>query len=144
MIPRDGKYGVLSHRDSLDKQNMLGRREQVVGGLDESKSIDIVLSPGEMSLHDPLVVHGSGPSRSATRRVGFAIRYVPASVRQANGRLNSATHVRGRDYGHFEPEFAPEGLFHAEAVRRHRQVLRLGMGVIFGDAGAAHASPGDK
>jgi non-haem Fe2+, alpha-ketoglutarate-dependent halogenase len=90
-----------------------------------------VLAPGEMSLHSPLVVHGSNPNRSAGRRTGFAIRYIPGDNHQTGGRRNSATLVRGRDHGHLERERAPEGLFHPDAVSRHKDALRQGFNVIF-------------
>jgi len=40
---------------------------------------DNVLKAGEFSLHDVYLVHGSEPNRSARRRAGFAIRYMPAA-----------------------------------------------------------------
>jgi non-heme Fe2+,alpha-ketoglutarate-dependent halogenase len=111
---------------------MLGRREEVVEGVDESAAVDLVLRPGEMSLHDPMIVHGSAPNLSSMRRIGFGIRYIPAGVGQRDGQRNSATLVRGRDHGHFELEQAPAAAFHPDAVRRHQHALRLGMAVIFG------------
>ena len=122
----------LPHRDSGDRFNMLGMREEVSGDFDISQAVDLELDPGEMSLHDPLVVHGSEPNHSTERRTGFAIRYIPADVAQTQGLQNSATLVRGRDRGHFALETAPEGLFHPAAMRRHADILRRGMEVIFG------------
>lgn len=133
MIPGSNRQAV-PHRDSGDRLNMLGRREMVIDTVEETDAVDIVLAPGEMSLHDPLTIHGSEPNRSTSRRVGFAIRYIPGDVGQRHGLRNSATLVRGRDHGHFDLETAPEGLFHPDAIRRHRKVLRSGMEVIFGDA----------
>ena len=34
---------------------------------------------GEFSLHDVYLIHGSNANRSAKRRAGFVIRYMPAS-----------------------------------------------------------------
>ncbi|MDQ6437385.1 phytanoyl-CoA dioxygenase family protein [Mesorhizobium sp. LHD-90] len=124
----------LAHDHPEDPNNMLGRREQVVADIDEETAVDIVLRPGEMSIHHPLIIHGSEPNLSSGPRVGFAIRYIPASIRQLDGLENSATLVRGRDHGTFVLEQEPEGEFHPEAVKRHRMVLRRGMSVIFGDA----------
>jgi hypothetical protein len=124
----------LAHDHPGDRNNMLGRGERVVADIDESAVVDLVLAPGEMSLHHPLIVHGSDANVSDRPRVGFAIRYIPAAIRQINGAPNSATWVRGRDHGHFEREQAPEAEFHPDAMKRHRRVLRQAMGVIFGDA----------
>jgi hypothetical protein len=47
---------------------------------------NVVLAPGEMSLHDIDVLHGSGPNLSLQKRVGFAIRFVTAEARTPAGR----------------------------------------------------------
>jgi hypothetical protein len=49
--------------------------------VDERAAVDVVLSAGEMSLHDADVLHGSGPNRSDRKRVGFVIRYVTPAAR---------------------------------------------------------------
>jgi hypothetical protein len=36
---------------------------------------------GAFSVHDPFIVHGSAPNRSARRRCGLTIKYVPTSIR---------------------------------------------------------------
>src|SRR5262245_21542176 len=36
---------------------------------DEQAAVDVVLRPGEMSLHDADILHGSGPNRSGEKRV---------------------------------------------------------------------------
>lgn len=123
---------VVSHRDSGDRLNLLGMREAVDEPIDPSAAQDMVLAPGEMSLHHPLVIHGSEPNHSGSRRVGFAIRYIAGDVRQTDGLENSATLVRGRDRGGFMLEVPPEGPFHPAAMRRHADVVRRGMRVIFG------------
>ena len=46
---------------------------------DEAGAVDVVLEPGQMSIHDVYMVHGSTANRSAKRRAGLAIRYMPAS-----------------------------------------------------------------
>jgi non-heme Fe2+,alpha-ketoglutarate-dependent halogenase len=123
---------VVAHRDSQDRLNMLGMREEVVEPLDIDAAVDMALAPGEMSIHHPLVIHGSEPNTSGARRTGFAIRYIAGDVGQTDGLRNSATLVRGRDHGLFDLEQPPEGAFHPDAMRRHAEVLRRGMRVIFG------------
>lgn len=46
---------------------------------DEGASVDVELAPGQMSLHDVYMIHGSNRNASARRRAGLAIRYMPAS-----------------------------------------------------------------
>ena len=128
-------HAVLEHRDNGDARNMLGRREEVVAEVDEAKAVDVTLAPGEMSLHDPLIVHGSNANMSDERRIGFAIRYIAGDIGQRAGLRNSATLVRGRDHGLFDLETEPEADFHPAALRRHARALRQGIDVIFkGDA----------
>jgi hypothetical protein len=127
---------VVPHEDTSDPDNLLGRRERVLAEFDEASAVDAELAPGQMSIHHALVIHGSEPNRSGSRRTGFAIRYLPAEVAQADGRQNFATLVRGRDPGTFALETAPAADFHPDAVALHAQSLRAGMRVIF--EGAAH------
>ncbi|MBV8978146.1 MAG: phytanoyl-CoA dioxygenase family protein [Alphaproteobacteria bacterium] len=119
------------HIDTGDSRNLLGRRESVDEALDDTGAIDAELKPGEASLHDALILHGSEPNRTDGRRVGFSIRYIPASVRHVGPGRNSATLVRGRDHGGFDLERKPEGEFHPAAMARHRDVLRRAMSTIF-------------
>ena len=46
---------------------------------DEADSVDVELEPGQMSLHDVYMIHGSNRNTSSRRRAGLAIRYMPAS-----------------------------------------------------------------
>ena len=60
--------------------------QEVTVEVDErAKAVDIVLAPGQMSLHHGRVVHGSAPNRSGDRRIGFNVQYLPTHVRQVVG-----------------------------------------------------------
>ncbi|MGH7202318.1 MAG: phytanoyl-CoA dioxygenase family protein [Planctomycetaceae bacterium] len=63
---------------------------------EEGPIIDVVLRPGEMSLHDSDILHGSGANRSASKRVGFVVRYVTPEARPPVDDA-PALLVRGRD-----------------------------------------------
>jgi ectoine hydroxylase-related dioxygenase (phytanoyl-CoA dioxygenase family) len=43
---------------------------------DEEDVVKVDLKPGEMSLHNPDILHGSKPNVSAEKRVGFVIRFI--------------------------------------------------------------------
>lgn len=45
----------------------------------EEDAHDIVLEPGQISLHDIYMVHGSKPNRSAHRRAGYVLRFMPTT-----------------------------------------------------------------
>lgn len=119
------------HIDAGDPLNLLGRREEIAEPVDETQAVDMVLRPGEASLHDCLIVHGSEPNLSPARRVGLSLRYVPGNARHTGKERNSATLVRGIANGNFELEDRPEGEFHPAAVARHATVLRRAMSTIF-------------
>lgn len=114
----------LPHHDTFAEQNILSRGQEVTVEVDERQAVDIVLAPGQMSLHHGRVVHGSAPNRSGDRRIGFNIQYLPTHVRQVVGRRDSATLVRGVDrYGHFAEECRPSADFTPEALLAFRQGL---------------------
>ena len=133
MIPGSQDAGALDHRDTFAKDNLLTRGQEVAVEVDEARAVDIILEPGEMSLHHIGIVHGSEANISAIPRIGFAIRYIASHVRQIGGRT-TATLARGVDeHGHFDPEPRPgadydaDGLaFRANALARQHAVLYAG------------------
>jgi hypothetical protein len=46
---------------------------------DPADAVDIELEPGQMSLHDVYMIHGSNPNLSPHRRAGVAMRYMPGT-----------------------------------------------------------------
>lgn len=75
-IPGSHKLGVLDH-ENIQDPNLLNRRgERIRMDVDESKAVDIVLRPGEMSLHHTNIVHGSKANSSDGPRIGFIVRFV--------------------------------------------------------------------
>jgi len=76
-IPGSHKLGLLDHENVSDDPNLLNRRgERIRMDVRESDAIDVVLRPGEMSLHHTNIVHGSNPNRSDGPRIGFIVRFV--------------------------------------------------------------------
>jgi len=127
----------LAHRDTFAPHNLLSRGQEIAVDVDDSRGIDVLLRPGEMSLHHVRMVHGSPANRSADRRIGFAIRYLPTYVKQIAGERDSAMLVRGVDeHHHFDPEYppaydlAPEArAHHAAVVAQSAKILYRGTGV---------------
>src|SRR4051812_2387039 len=134
VVPRSHTMAQIPHHDTFRPENLLSRGQEVMVDVDDAEAETLVLKAGEMSLHHVRLVHGSEPNPSDSRRIGFAIRYLPTYVRQIVGSRDSATLVRGVDaYGHFEPERRPEAdlseaarAFHAEVTNRNNQVLYRG------------------
>lgn len=102
------RAGSLPHVETDDENNVLSKRQNIREGIDPSQVADVVLEPGEMSLHDFNIAHCSGANPSNERRVGFAMRYIPPDLQQTGGPQMSACLARGVDrYGHFDPEPRP-------------------------------------
>lgn len=119
VIPGSHTRDQIPHRETYHEHNLLTRGQEVMVEVDERDAADIVLAPGEMSLHHVRLIHGSGPNRSGDRRIGLAIRYFPTSVRQLLG-TDSALLVRGEDrYGHFAPDTSPEYDLEPAAIARY-------------------------
>jgi ectoine hydroxylase-related dioxygenase (phytanoyl-CoA dioxygenase family) len=132
VIPGSHTSDQLPHRDTFAEDNLLTRGQEIAVEVDESKAVDIVLGPGEFSLHHVRLVHGSKPNTSDVPRIGFAIRYLPTDVRQISGHPDSATLVRGTDeYGHFLPEPAPREDFDPDAVEFHARVMEANRKILY-------------
>ncbi|MDQ0469533.1 phytanoyl-CoA dioxygenase family protein [Labrys wisconsinensis] len=117
VIPGTHHVGQMPHKDTMAANNMLSRGQDVAVEVDQTKAVDLELEPGEISLHHTMLIHGSEANRSDTRRLGIAIRYVAAHVRQTTGFKDSATLVRGNDrYGHFIAEPRPARDFDPEVI----------------------------
>ena len=76
VIPGSHKQGLVSHVNIRDDSNLVARGERVETGVDESQALDVVLQPGEMSLHHSTIIHGSNANTSDEPRIGFIVRFV--------------------------------------------------------------------
>ena len=131
VIPGSHKLEQLEHRDTFDNNNMLTRGQEVAVEVDHSKAVYLELEPGEASLHHVLLVHGSWPNPSDDRRIGFAVRYIPTSVRQLHG-ADGATLVRGVDkFGNFELEPAPREEMQPEMVALHKALAERSAQILY-------------
>ncbi|HZM06091.1 MAG TPA: phytanoyl-CoA dioxygenase family protein [Candidatus Saccharimonadales bacterium] len=119
---------ALPHRDTYATDNALSRGQDIAVEVDESKVVNICLQPGEASLHHVWTVHGSKANTSDIPRIGLAIRYVAAEVKQESPTPPLAMLVRGQNkYSHFETLPPPtedtlpaDGGRHTEIVTRIR------------------------
>jgi phytanoyl-CoA hydroxylase len=86
--PENGCMRVIPRTHGLELHQM-HRRTEVPNVLnsgidpelvDESKAVDLIVKAGGVSVHHPNIIHGSNPNRSAKRRAGLTIRYIPTST----------------------------------------------------------------
>lgn len=105
--PENGCLRVIPGTHTLDLQEMQERKdiESVLGSeidgtfVDESQAVDLVLRPGDVSIHHPNIIHGSNANTSPSWRRGLTIRYIPTSTRivseEEDGSWPSAFLLRG-------------------------------------------------
>ena len=145
VIPGSHLRDQLPHRESYAANNLLSRGQEVEVAVDEAMAVDVVLQPGEASLHHVRLVHGSKRNESTDRRIGFAIRYVPTHVKQLNPGQDSATLVRGVDtHGNFELEPAPVADFHPDAVAAHARLIDAQARILLKGTRPKSAVPNDN
>lgn len=133
----------VPHSDTFASDNLLSRGQEIAVDVRDEDAVDVVLAPGEMSLHHVLLFHGSEPNRADHPRIGFAVRYVPTHVSQLSGERDSATLVRGTDrHMNFEHERAPAADLHPDAVAHHAAVLERQLAILYrGSAGKGKLGP---
>ncbi len=125
MIPGSHQRPHLPQRETWAANNALSRGQEIAVAVDESKAVDLVLQPGQMSLHHLWIVHGSNANRSNEARIGIAIRYVAPCVRQDGGNKPLAMLVRGRDdIGHFTLAERPTDDHARAGEGRHAEILQ--------------------
>ena len=84
-IPSSHKDGIRTHHDTFGENNIL-TRGQTVAEVDEAAAVDLILRPGQMSIHHARTVHGSMPNHSNERRMGIALQaYMGPDSRQMIG-----------------------------------------------------------
>jgi non-heme Fe2+,alpha-ketoglutarate-dependent halogenase len=122
VIPGSHKLGSLDHDNVPDDPNLLNRRgERVKMVVDESQAVDVVLRPGQLSLHQSTMVHGSNPNTSDEPRIGFIVRFVTSQMTNPNRQL---MRVRGdADCGHLRLAEPPPKMDQQDALAAWRALI---------------------
>ena len=90
------KEGLKVHNEKFNDENLL-TRGQTVENVPIEQTEPVILKAGQMSLHHPKIVHGSGINRSDKRRIGFVIQsYIGTNVEQVIGKVY-VQQARGED-----------------------------------------------
>ena len=96
MWPGSHKSNLRYHNQKFDQNNLL-TRGQTVEDVPIENTVPIILNAGQMSLHHPTIVHGSGINKSKDRRIGFVIQsYIGDNVEQVLGKMYVQI-ARGKD-----------------------------------------------
>ena len=90
------KEKIKKHKDTFNENNLL-TRGQTVQNIPLEDTTPNILKAGQLSLHHPMIVHGSGSNKSNTRRIGFVIQsYIGTNVDQVIGKVY-VQQARGKD-----------------------------------------------
>ena len=64
----------LDHGRNQSRHNLLRQQHQLEGRRHDATAVDLILRPGEMSLHHLNLIHSSNPNVSTEKRLGFIVR----------------------------------------------------------------------
>ncbi len=144
VVPRSHRHGLLQHDSSPDLEPLPGSTsapveswfrkhgDELSGRItrvppDSDSGFDLVMPPGEMSIHHPALLHGSNSNLSTECRIGLSASY---SIPELYNGRRAVVWVRGdgpRDHHHFEVIDKPPMVTFEEAVAAYcasdRQIL---------------------
>ena len=101
-IPGTHREQIVAHADTFAEGNLLTRGQEIAVEVDDSKGVDVVLKPGQASVHHGHLFHASGPNRTGDRRIGAAIRYIAPSMKAKSGPQTEVQLIAGEDrFGNF-------------------------------------------
>jgi ectoine hydroxylase-related dioxygenase (phytanoyl-CoA dioxygenase family) len=78
-IPGSHKHDELYRHHVANRDNLVLNLELDQDQFDEAQAVNVELEPGQMSLHDVRLIHGSLANSSGQRRAAFIMRYMPAT-----------------------------------------------------------------
>ena len=119
--PGSHKDNLKEHDQNFNEKNLL-TRGQTVNNVPDDQIIPLILNSGQMSLHHPKAVHGSGINHSKDRRIGFVIQsYIGTDVKQVLGK-NSVQIARGVDNYNFHEKIGrPHSLMNTNDLKIKKQ-----------------------
>jgi hypothetical protein len=100
MLKGSHKKDLKFHDQKFDENNLL-TRGQTIENVPINETTPVILKAGQLSLHHPTIIHGSGLNKSKERRIGFAIQsYIGTNVDQVLGKIY-VQQARGNDTFNF-------------------------------------------
>jgi len=105
------KEKILKKHEINENKNLTLHQELLKSEYNESKSVNLILNRGQISLHDVYLIHGSEANNSPDPRKGMTMRFMPTSsifdhnlAKEKYNNLNVSTFskrkiylVRGKD-----------------------------------------------
>ena len=79
VIKGSHKSSKLKKHRTVEADDVTLHQELMPDEFDESQAVDLVLQPGQISLHDVFILHGSEANNSPNSRRGMTLRFMPTS-----------------------------------------------------------------
>ena len=126
------KANLKSHIEKFDyKEGNLLTRGQTIENVPLEKTDPVILKAGQLSLHHPKIVHGSGINKSKERRIGFAIQsYIGTDVNQTLGKMY-VQQARGEDFFNFHDHVERPKITMSEIDNNARKIANEELSKIF-------------
>ena len=121
MWPGSHKEDLKDHNQKFDEGNLL-TRGQTVDNVPLNETNPVILNAGQMSLHHPKIVHGSGLNNGKDRRIGFVIQsYIGSDVNQVLGKMY-VQKARGEDkFKYHEYAARPKQLMDPKDIKTRKK-----------------------
>lgn len=134
-LPGSHTREIVPHRDTFADANMLTRGQEIAVEVDEDAAVDVVLRPGQMSLHHGHLFHASRANAGDDRRIGLAIRYITPAMRHTSGAKAYVHLVSGEDrHGHFRLLPPPGGVMTDRDLETARRAIALEEDILYAGA----------
>ena len=104
-LPENGCMKVIPKTHTMELQDLHERSDipnVLASSMDESQidisqSVNLILDPGDVSIHHPNIVHGSEANNSDIWRRGLTIRYIPTTTEVTDKSWPCVMLLRGED-----------------------------------------------
>ena len=83
VLPGTQNNRLLSRKEMIDVKDGKNVLESGIhpSQIDDSRVVNLELQPGDVSVHNPKIIHGSEANTSDNWRIGLTLRYIPTSTR---------------------------------------------------------------
>ena len=126
------KNDLKNHIEKFDNnEGNLLTRGQTIENVPLEETEPVILNAGQMSLHHPRIVHGSGVNLSKERRIGFVIQsYIGNNVTQVLGKMY-VQQARGEDLFNYHEHVARPKVTMAQNDNNVRKIANEELSKIF-------------
>lgn len=107
ILPGTQNMRLLSRREmvDVDEEKYVLNSQIHPALIDDSDVVDLELQAGDVSIHNPRIIHGSEANTSDTWRIGLTLRYIPTGTRvKADGWRNILVRGAPTDNGNLYAE----------------------------------------